>query len=75
MLEDEYFVLDKAVRSDPLLASEVGLREVRDRISSVAMGAGLANIDLNEPSRARRHAASGTCAPRLSPQCDAAACR
>lgn len=55
MLEDEYFVLAKALRDDPELAGRIGPRDVRDRMSKLAFGAGYANIDLGDLSRARRY--------------------
>jgi glycosyltransferase involved in cell wall biosynthesis len=55
MLEDEYFVLAKALRDDPKLAGRIGSGEVRDRMSRLAFGAGYANIDLGDLPRARRH--------------------
>lgn len=55
MLEDEYFVLAKALRDDPKLAGRLGVRKVRDRMSKLAFGAGYANIDLGDLPRARRY--------------------
>jgi hypothetical protein len=55
MLEDEYFVLAKALRDDPKLAGQIGSRELRSRMSRLAFGAGYANIDLGDLPRARRY--------------------
>jgi glycosyltransferase involved in cell wall biosynthesis len=53
MLEDEYYVLIKALRMDPSLRQEIGRHRIRRRMSELTFGAGYANVDAGDLRRAR----------------------
>jgi glycosyltransferase involved in cell wall biosynthesis len=55
MLEDEYYVLAKALKADPALWKSLGEGPVRGRMSDLAFQAGYANADLGDLPRARRY--------------------
>jgi glycosyltransferase involved in cell wall biosynthesis len=55
MLEDEYYVLAKALWADPALLQAIGRNRVQRRMSELAFGAGYANVDAGDLRRARRY--------------------
>jgi hypothetical protein len=55
MLEDEYYVLAKALRADPALQQALCWNRVQHRMSELAFGAGYANVDAGDLRRARRY--------------------
>jgi glycosyltransferase involved in cell wall biosynthesis len=55
MLEDEYFVLAKALRADPTLQQVLDCDRVQRRMSKLAFGAGYINVDAGDLRRARRY--------------------
>jgi glycosyltransferase involved in cell wall biosynthesis len=68
MLEDEYYVLAKALQADPALCQVLGQGRVRRRMSELAFQAGYANADTGDLLRARRYfrAALGYAPQRLT---------
>jgi hypothetical protein len=53
MLEDEYYVLAKALEEDPELLRTLGARRVAERMSRLAFLAAYSNIDANDLRAAR----------------------
>lgn len=64
MTEDEFYVLDKALTTDPALWTALGRDNVRRQMSELAFSAGYANVDAGNLARGRRYF---RCALRYAP--------